>query len=348
MFTLLVTALIKSKNVQLHKLAEYIPTAAKPASSLRRVERFFLNTGFDQEALTRWLVNQLPEGPVDLCVDRTNWKFGKMHLNFLVITARVNGMGFPLCFSLLDNRGGASSERQRLDLLQKLEKVLPWQRVRAFYADREFGGQWLKHLKNDCLFYIRIPSHHLITIGRKVQSGELWIKQGCCFKGKKAWVYGLKVRVSLARARDTNGRRDYLIIITNSRHGGIASQYRKRWNIEVFFQCLKKRGFNLEDTHIKDLHKLEKLFALVCVAFVVCQQMGWRYHQIVQQIKKKKHGYKSNSFFRKGLDLLNGYFCQAIRSIGQELMTFWELCWEVPPFNWWKLSDNESFSKSVG
>ena len=39
------------------------------------------------------------------------------------------------------------------------------------------------------------------------------------------------------------------------------AHYRHRWSIETFFQSLKKRGFRLEDTHLKSLDRLKKLMA---------------------------------------------------------------------------------------
>lgn len=46
--------------------------------------------------------------------------------------------------------------------------------------------------------------------------------------------------------------------------------YRKRRTIEVFFQALKARGFNMEDSCLKSLEKYSKLFALVSMASIIC------------------------------------------------------------------------------
>ena len=49
--------------------------------------------------------------------------------------------------------------------------------------------------------------------------------------------------------------------------------YKLRWGIEQLFSCLKKRGFDLEATHMIDGFKLEKIFALVSLAFLI--RFGW-------------------------------------------------------------------------
>lgn len=71
--------------------------------------------------------------------------------------------------------------------------------------------------------------------------------------------------------------------------------YKLRWSIEVLFANLKKRGFNLEDTHLKDPPRIRKLFALVAIAFTLCFIVGLLAHQI-KPITIKNHGYKANSF----------------------------------------------------
>ena len=43
--------------------------------------------------------------------------------------------------------------------------------------------------------------------------------------------------------------------------------YKKRWEIEVVFQCLKSRGFNFAETHLKDEERLKRLFAVLAIAF---------------------------------------------------------------------------------
>lgn len=74
------------------------------------------------------------------------------------------------------------------------------------------------------------------------------------------------------------------------------AHYRYRWSIETFFESLKKRGFRLEETHLKKLDRLKKLMGLVSLAFVFCWQIGYYYHQYRAAIPLKSNGYKANSF----------------------------------------------------
>ena len=62
---------------------------------------------------------------------------------------------------------------------------------------------------------------------------------------------------------------DKLYLVSNRFSGREAlALYRQRWGIEQLFSHLKKRGFDLEVTHMTDADKLEKLFAIVTLAFL--------------------------------------------------------------------------------
>ncbi len=77
--------------------------------------------------------------------------------------------------------------------------------------------------------------------------------------------------------------------------------YKKRQGIETLFQCLKGRGHNFEDTHMTFPDRIDKLIALLAIAFSRCHATGeWRHSQ--KPIKIKKHGRKAVSIFRPGLD----------------------------------------------
>ena len=55
---------------------------------------------------------------------------------------------------------------------------------------------------------------------------------------------------------------DILFLFGNCDAKFLAQLYRKRWSIEVFFQNIKTRGFNLEDTHLQNLERIRKLIAM--------------------------------------------------------------------------------------
>ena len=108
--------------------------------------------------------------------------------------------------------------------------------------------------------------------------------------------------VAMRKVPGKEAEEEYLIVITNTFASWAIKCYEKRWSIEVFFQSLKERGFNLERTHLTDGDRLRKLFALVSIAFAICLKIGIWAHAHIKPIAIKNHGYKANSFFRHGLD----------------------------------------------
>lgn len=55
------------------------------------------------------------------------------------------------------------------------------------------------------------------------------------------------------------------------------------------------------DTHLTDIERIERLFALVTVAFTWGYVVGNHLHQYVKPIQIKKHGNKAKSIFKHGL-----------------------------------------------
>ena len=81
---------------------------------------------------------------------------------------------------------------------------------------------------------------------------------------------------------------EYLILVSPEFCEKPHEQYRKRWGIETLFGALKSRGFNLEDTHLKDAERLSRLLDLLALAFTWAFVVGlWQ--ASVKELKLKKH-----------------------------------------------------------
>lgn len=63
---------------------------------------------------------------------------------------------------------------------------------------------------------------------------------------------------------------EFLIVVSFNRPEQAMVYYKQRWQIETLFRGFKSSGFNIEDTHVTDLKRLEKLFLLTMIAFVWC------------------------------------------------------------------------------
>jgi len=115
---------------------------------------------------------------------------------------------------------------------------------------------------------------------------------------------------------------DLLFLFGTAKVEYLAQFYKKRWRIECFFQNIKKRGFDLESTHLNNPVKLKKLLALVCIAHAFVTNMGLHHHKKVEPIPVKNHGYKANSFSRTGIEIIRDGLRKKWRICTERFMQF--------------------------
>lgn len=92
-----------------------------------------------------------------------------------------------------------------------------------------------------------------------------------------------------------------MIIVGSSTFEDPLGMYRRRWEIETLFSCLKTRGFCMEDTHITDPDKIKKLVFVLAIAFCWAYRTG-DIQSRDKPIEVKTHGRKARSVFREGLN----------------------------------------------
>lgn len=71
--------LIDSRKVQFKEIALHIESQAKLESIERNIQSFFKEFAFNYDTVCLLLLMFLPKGRLDLCIDRTEWDFGKYH-----------------------------------------------------------------------------------------------------------------------------------------------------------------------------------------------------------------------------------------------------------------------------
>jgi len=300
MLSLLILALLECKKVLFCELSLHIKNGTKINSNFRRIQRFFQKVSFDEKILAQFLLSMMPAFKLVLCIDRTNWKIGVYKCNILMITVYFNGIGLPLYWQLLENKGGNSSTQQRMDLVQKCIDLVGIDRIKCLIADREFiGFQWFRWLKKEKIaFCIRLPKSHWIKHKGQMFKAETWLKDGEIRVLRQVEVEGIVCTIFGKKLE--NG--DFLLLAGTGYAKKLGEIYRKRWSIEVCFKAFKTHGFDLEKTHLKESKKISTLLALLSITLILCVKLGFLLHHKNKKIKVKKHGYKANSFFRVGLD----------------------------------------------
>jgi hypothetical protein len=304
---LLITALCKVQSVCFEQLAAAMDSAAQISSSVRRIQRFFAAFTIDKDLIARLLFSLLPcQSNLIISIDRTNWQFGKTDINIFMLSICYEGIAFPLLWKLLAKKGNTNT-KERTELLDRFVKLFGKGCIKAVVADREFiGKDWLRYLQQQRIpFHIRIRDNMWLHKpgGEKIRMS--WILQG--LKLKEVWhhpkllyVDGVLVYVSGMKLEDG----EYLIIVSYDQQSQALAHYQQRWQIETMFKAFKTNGFNLEDTHLQDTARIDKLLVVVSIAFMWAYKIGIYMHEHVKPIPVKAHHRKAHSFFKYGFHFL--------------------------------------------
>jgi hypothetical protein len=319
--TLFLIALFRVRTVNLSALSIAMPSDAQADSRYKRLQRFLSGFDLDYNGWSRGIMNlmAIPQ-PWTLAIDRTNWKVGKVDHNILMLAVVHEGVAIPLLWWMLDKRGN-SNQTERILLMQEFRELFPEVKVAALTADREFvGTDWFRYLLKDpkMPFRIRIRESELLFDGHKSINGKRLFdglkvgEQRVLRHDRRLW--GHWVQVAALKLLDG----ELMIIVTQRSVETAIFDYGKRWAIETLFGILKSRGFNLEDTHLREMERLSKLVALLTLAMCWALRMG---HWLTQQkaIPIKKHGRKAKSVFRVGCD----YIREAMLNLNQPTSQLW-------------------------
>jgi len=304
-------ALIKTKSVNSSDIATVLNPNAKKGSNQRRVESFFAGQEIDYDIIAALILAILPVKKYKISVDRTNWKYGKKNINIFMLCVNYKGIGIPVYWTCLDKRGN-SNTAERIELLDAFISIFGQKRIKYFLADREFvGEEWFKYLsKKKIPFFIRVRENfYLHDFGEDVKLRFLFnhvrpaVYRGGIICGVKLNTIGRRLCKKERKEEDE----DLLIVVTNTPVSDPAEAlgtYKQRWEVETLFRAYKKKGFNLEDTHITEPERIRKLVALLSLALVWCYKVGVKYDACYEPIEVKKHGHKQYSYVKYGLDIL--------------------------------------------
>jgi hypothetical protein len=322
----LLLGLLRLKHINLTQLAVAFESPASVKSRYRRLQRFFREVVFDYDAFAG-LIMQLFDfygQSYYLTLDRTNWQWGEKSLNILTLGIAYQGAAIPIYWLILNKRGN-SNQRERIALLQRFIRRFGRKNILGVLGDREFIGdhwwQWLTAY--DIPYLIRVKDNQLVSYRNAqpcaVRSLFADLKVGESRLLRKARRIGQQ-RVWLSGLRLDSG--EWLILASNQRFQQPLPVYARRWEIENLFQCLKGRGFHLEETRLTLYFRLKKVMALLTLAFCWAHKAGEWQHRVVKPLKIKKHGRYEQSLFRYGLDYLTNTLLHGIQNINN---VFWML-----------------------
>lgn len=317
----IIQALFCVRTINLAQIATAFQTDCKEESAYRRICRFFTDFSFDFSCIAPFIFKLFPlDKKCTLILDRTNWKWGKAPINILMLSIAYKGISIPFFCSVLDLEGNSCSN-DRVSLIRRALKKLPLDKIEVVVADREFvGKEWFNFLINANIpFVIRVKgSYKVFELGahKSISIHQLLRNHR---RRKKVLnmpieMWGFQLYLSFRKGK--KGSKEPMILVSNYDFKDALKTYKNRWEIETLFGCLKSRGFRMEDTHVTDPDKIEKILFVLAVVFCWAYRTGELKSKITP-IPQKKHGRKAKSVFRIGLDLARRAFIGIRSSIDE-------------------------------
>jgi len=279
----LMVAIFVGKDVCLDRLGLNLPRAAKPESIGQQFRRWLKNDHLDARVIydpvARRLVSQMRGCRLRIQIDRVQLK--KRH-NILMLSLHYRRRAIPLVWQCLSH-SGSSHDRDWQALLAYLHTLLQPDQSVIILADREFGHiarlrcvtqhgwSYAIRLKSSLAFYDRAwgLSFEWLTLAQiapargtryalldiALTKGGLWFTHLAC-----AWAVGSD---------------DPWFIATNLAQPIQAlKEYARRFGCEELFSDLKKRGFQWENSMLRDAGRMSRLLLVLALLTVFLVMLG--------------------------------------------------------------------------
>jgi hypothetical protein len=312
---------VKSFNLSI--LATAFPGRPKEYSNNKRLQRFLREFELPYAELAAFVIKLLGvPGPYVLALDRTNWKVGAVDINILMLSIVYRAVGFPVVWVVLP-KAGNSDTTERETVIEVFLDLFGAPAIACLLGDREFiGKRWFRFLRRHRIkFQMRLKASTRVrnARGKFVHARRLFAStrvDQMLVLPEARQMWGMELYLSGCYL----GGGEYLILASAQYSPAPHQEYEKRWGIETLFGALKSRGFNLEDTHLRDPERLSRLLALLAIAFTWAFVVG-QWQAIVKELKLKKHGYPPKSIFRLGLNML----CRLVTNLEHFDLVSWRM-----------------------
>lgn len=331
------------------RMSKVLDKKIKNSTAYDRLKRFFQSgdtVGIFQFVCILVIKTFCQSPDCYLLLDRTNWKYGKIHINLLVIGLLYRDVFIPLVWLDL-GQAGNSNYRQRLDLLDKL--IATWKlsgvKMPQLYiaGDREFiGVNWLKGLEERGIQYVmRIRANFKIELWHKgkIKDRKLGLKVirrylsvSCKSHVEAVLMSELIVKLTAFDNDSSRGKADYIYVMTNMEDMIEASKfYRKRYKIEICFKHLKNSGLRLEELAVQGKHKIDLMFAVLTLIYLMAIQKGIVHFEQVEP-QEMKIFYDPKPFIAPAKSV----FMQGFENLLGEIFSFEEFVFAIEQLIQWR------------
>ncbi|MFH2103097.1 MAG: IS4 family transposase [Chloroflexota bacterium] len=284
-FVWLMVGIYESRSVHLSKIAGKISGSAKLVSLTRRLSRFLNNPAIRvrdwyQPIAQQWLRSQWNcLGEIRLIMDGTKVGYGHQ---LLMVSLAYRKRAIPIAWTWVKQVRGHSDAGLQLALLNYVRQLLPLGAVVFLVGDCEFGSvetlkwldQWhwyyvLRQKSDTCLWFDHLNEWKSFGsfVNRAGQSR--WLGYGYLTAKE---IYPTQLLIHWRK-----GETEAWCLATNlPDHEMALRYYRRRMWIEEMFGDLKKHGFDLESTMLRNFLRLSRLTLAVAFLYVWLISVGGR------------------------------------------------------------------------
>jgi hypothetical protein len=276
-------AVYVGKDVCLDRLGLNLPREAKPESIGQQFRRWLKNKAIDPRLIYDPVARQVVAGMrcrrLRIQIDRVQIK---QRQNVLMMSVWHRRRAVPLAWICLSHRGH-SHYLHWVELLNYLETLLSEDMTVIILADREFGSvDRLRYVvKKGWSYAIRLKGNVEFYDAQWGQPFE-WLTLNAIAPAMgtqyallniaitKAALYALHLACAWALGSD-----EPWFIATNLPNPIQAlKEYRRRFGCEELFSDLKKRGFNWENSLIRDPARFSRLLLVLALLTVFLLKLG--------------------------------------------------------------------------
>lgn len=340
-----IISMISSESVVTADLANSLHSLSfsnNSDSNQKRFWRFFNNKNVNIydvfDSIVKHVISNISNVRHNELIVTFDHMYIKNNFVILMFTLKVDAQGIPIVFALEHTSSNCHSTIQKnarkklfsqdfiFSCIDKVINLLkPLNAKIIFLADRWFFNlSLLKYIEDRGCFYAvraKINSSVNVLVYDKLEGHNIYKKlSDLPIYSKTTFFENLifgdmqySANLSIAphqKDKDDKDDEDGWFIITNLEPKLAIRKYKLRFGaIEMFFKSQKTNGFYLESTKTKNLHAMETLYGVACIAHIWLSILGIDYIKNFNHLKDRlsirfrANGKRILSTFKTGLYL---------------------------------------------
>jgi hypothetical protein len=293
------------------KIAEKVPGLACLPSKTRRIQRLLTNPAIRvrewYEPIARTIIKQVAQTKVRLIVDSSKVGFGHQ---LLLVTIAYRRRAIPLAWTWVKSSRGHSSSWKQKALLCYVHSLIPPKTKVVVVGDSEFGEVEVQKLLKlwHWKYILRQKGRYLFKANgqRTLQRLDSLVNK----PGQEVWLPGCQLTakylypVNLLAYWKPGEKEPWLLATDLSDPQAVLKVYRLRMWIEETFGDLKRNGFDLESTHLRNFLRLSRLTLAVVLLYVWLVALGSKVIKSGQRRLVDRNDRRDYSIFRIGRNMI--------------------------------------------